>query len=262
MSRDAPGIHPTARVDAGAVLADDVSVGAYSIIGPDVQIGAGTSVGPHVTIKGPTRIGAGNRIYQFNSIGDDPQDKKFAGEKTRLEIGDRNVIREFCTLNRGTEQGGGVTRIGDDNWIMAYVHIAHDCMVGSNIIMANGTTLAGHVSVDDQVTFGAFTVVHQFCAIGAHAFSAMGTVVLQDVPPYVTISGNSASPHGINAEGLKRRGFSRDTIRAIRRAYKTLYKQGHPFQDAIAQIRVQAETTPELTSFADFCERATRGIVR
>jgi UDP-N-acetylglucosamine acyltransferase len=262
LSQGAAHIHPTALVDSSAVLEDGVSVGAYSIIGADVHVGARTEIGPHVTLKGPTRLGVDNHVYQFNSIGDDPQDKKFAGEQTRLEIGDRNVIREFCTLNRGTEQGGGVTKIGDDNWIMAYAHVAHDCQIGSRIIMANGTTLAGHVMVGDQVTFGAFTIVHQFCAIGAHAFSAMGSVVLQDVPPYVTISGNSASPHGINAEGLKRRGYSSETIRAIRRAYKTVYKQGLTLQDALAEIRKQIQTTPELELFVDFCAQASRGIVR
>lgn len=255
-------IDPQARVSPSARLADDVRVGPWSIIGDDVEIGRGTQIGAHVVVKGATRIGRDNRIYPFCSIGEDPQDKKYAGEPTCLEVGDRNVIREYCTLNRGTVQGGGVTRVGSDNWIMAYVHIAHDCVLGNDITMANAATLAGHVSVDDHVTLGAFTVVHQFCAIGAHCFTAMGTVVLKDVPPFVTVAGNSAAPHGINAEGLRRRGFDADTILGLRRAYKTLYKQGRSIEDARAALAEQARSLPEAGLLVAFLDRATRGIVR
>ena len=200
-------IHSSAVVDRGAELQSDVEVGPFSVIGPGVVLGAGTRVGSHVVIEGPARIGERNRIHSFSTLGGAPQDKKYRGESSTLEIGDGNVIREYCTFNRGTAGGGMVTRVGSGNWVMAYVHIAHDCKVGSDNVMANGTTLAGHVEVEDCVTFGAFTVVHQFCRIGAHAFSAMGTVILKDVPPFVTVAGNSASPHGLNTEGLKRRGF-------------------------------------------------------
>ena len=255
-------IHPTATVHPGARLAPGVVVEAGSIIGADVEIGSDTWIGPYCVISGPTRIGKGNKIYQFNSIGDVPQDKKFHGESSLLTIGDRNVIREYCTFNRGTEQGGGVTRVGHDNWVMAYVHVAHDCQVGDNIVMANGTTLAGHVTVGDHVTFGAFTVVHQFCSIGAHSFSAMGTVVLKDVPPYVTISGNSAKPRGINAEGLRRLGFAPEAIQMLRRAYKTLYKQGHTLEQAIEQLRAMVGECPEVGLLVTFLERDGRGIVR
>ncbi|MDH3315527.1 MAG: acyl-ACP--UDP-N-acetylglucosamine O-acyltransferase [Gammaproteobacteria bacterium] len=255
-------IHASAEVDPGARLADGVSVGACSIIGPGVEIGEDTWIGPHVVIQGPTRIGKKNRIYQFNSIGDIPQDKKFSGEKSRLEIGDGNVIREFCTLNRGTEGGGGVTRIGNDNWIMAYVHVAHDCQIGNAATMANGTTLAGHVSVGNFVTFGAFTLVHQFCAIGAYSFSAMGTVVFKDVPPFVTISGNSAKPHGLNTEGLKRRGFDTDVLRELRRAYKIIYKQGLTVDQALASLDAPARKYAEVAALRDFVAGSTRGVVR
>lgn len=249
-------VHPSATLEPG------VKVGPWSIIGADVHIGAGTEIASHVVINGPTRIGRDNKIYQFNSIGDAPQDKKYAGEHTWLEIGDRNVIREYCSLNRGTVQDAGVTRIGNDNWIMAYVHVAHDCVIGNNIIMANGTTLAGHVSVGNDVVFGAFTVVHQFCAIGAHVISAMGTVMLKDVPPFVTVSGNSAEPHGINVEGLKRRGFSGATIRELRRAYKTLYKQGLGLKDAKELLAVQGQDVPSVAQLVEFLGRCKRGIVR
>lgn len=258
----ATAIDPSARIDPSATIEAGVSIGPWSVIGADVHVGAGTKIGPHVIINGPTRIGRDNEIFQFNSLGDAPQDKKYAGERTRLEIGDRNVIREYCSLNRGTVQGGGVTRIGSDNWIMAYVHVAHDCDVGNDIIMANGATLAGHVTVDDHVILGAFTVVHQFCAIGAHVISAMGTVVFKDVPPYVTVAGNSAVPHGINTEGLKRRDFSPEAIRGLRRAYKTIYKKGLTIQAAIAALREQSELAPELVPLVEFLLRSKRGIVR
>jgi len=253
-------IHPSALVDRGATLDEGVRVGPYSVIGPGVEIGAGTRIDGHVVIHGPTRIGRDNRIAQFNSIGDDAQDKKFAGEHAVLEIGDRNVVREFCTLNRGTRGGGGITRIGDDNWIMAYVHVAHDCVVGNNVTMANGSTLAGHVTVGDHVILGAFTVVHQFCAIGAHAFSAMGTVVFKDVPPYLMVAGNSARPHGLNSEGLRRRGVSRETVRALKVAYRTVYRQGLTLEQALAALDGQGGE--EVAAMAAFIRASTRGIVR
>lgn len=255
-------IHPTAEIDPDARVAKDVHVGAWSIIGAGVDIGEGTRIGSHVVIFGPTRIGRNNRIFQFNSIGDIPQDKKYGGEASRLEIGDGNVIREFCTFNRGTDGGGGVTRIGSDNWIMAYVHVAHDCQVGSGTTMANGTTLAGHVIVGDQVTFGAFTIVHQFCTIGDHSFSAMGSVIFKDVPPFVTVAGNSARPHGLNTEGLKRRGFDAETLRQLRRAYKAIYKQGLKVEQAIAAMKETAAAVPEVALLRDFVAASSRGIVR
>jgi UDP-N-acetylglucosamine acyltransferase len=255
-------IHPTAIIDDKAEIGSQVSIGPYSIIGPDVQIGDETWIGPHVVINGPTRIGRGNRIHQFNSIGDVPQDKKYRGEMSRLEIGNGNVIREYCTFNRGTDLGGGLTHIGNDNWIMAYVHIAHDCRVGDNIIMANATTLAGHVTVEDFAVFGAFTVVHQFCAIGAHSISAMGTVILKDVPPFVMVAGNSASVFGLNSEGLKRRGFERETIRALRRAYKTVYRNGLTVTDAVEELEKIGEGSAEVRCMANFIRSSSRGIVR
>jgi UDP-N-acetylglucosamine acyltransferase len=209
-------IHPTAIISPGARIDEGVEIGAYSIIGDEVQIERGTSIGPHVVIEGPTRMGKNNRIHAFSSLGGAPQDKKFAGEKTRLEIGDGNTIREFCTFNRGTVQDGGVTRLGDNNWIMAYVHLAHDCQVGNNTIFANNAQLAGHVRVDDHAILGGFTVVHQFVHIGRHAITAMGSILLQDLPPYVTAAGNTAKPYGINSEGLKRRGFSAASLGALK----------------------------------------------
>ena len=255
-------LHPTALIHPGAKLADDVEVGAYSIIGEHVEIGAGTVIGPHVVINGHTRIGSHNRVFQFCSLGEIPQDKKYAGEPTQLEIGDHNTIRECCTLNLGTAQDAGVTRVGNHNWIMAYVHIAHDCQIGNHIIFANSTQLAGHVSVDDHAILGGFTGVHQFCQIGAHVMTGVGTVVLQDIPPYVTASGNPVAPHGINSEGLKRRGFSSAAIMAIKRAYKTLYKSGLSLEEAKTAILGQADTHPELHALADFLGRSERGIVR
>lgn len=259
----AGNIHPTALIDRGARLGANVSVGAYSIIGADVEIGDGTWIGPHVVIEGPTRIGRDNRIFQFSSLGAMPQDKKYGGEPTRLEIGDRNVIREFCTFNRGTVQDAGVTRLGNDNWIMAYVHLAHDCQVGNHTIFANNAQLAGHVQVGDWAILGGFTVVHQFVRIGAHALTAMGTILLQDLPPYVTAAGNPAAPHGINAEGLKRRGFSADSIAALRRAYKTLYRSGLTREEAAAAIAAGAATADSpLVPLVDFLKTPGRGIIR
>jgi UDP-N-acetylglucosamine acyltransferase len=255
-------IHPTAIVHPGARLAAGVEIGAYSIVGEHVEIGENTWVGPHVVIGGHTRIGRDNRIFQFCSVGEIPQDKKYAGEPTRLEIGDRNTIREFCTLNCGTAQDIGVTRLGNDNWIMAYVHLAHDCQVGNNTIFANNSQLAGHVQVGDWVILGGFTVVHQFVRIGAHSMTAMGTILLQDVPPYVMASGNPSAPHGINSEGLKRRGFSSKSVMAIRRAYKTIYKSGLKLDEACAVLAGDATETPELGALLDFLRQAGRGIVR
>ena len=254
--------HPTALVHPSARLADDVEVGAYSIIGEHVEIGAGTVVGPHVVINGRTRIGRNNRIFQFCSLGEIPQDKKYAGEPTRLEIGDHNTIREFCTFNIGTAQDAGVTRLGNHNWIMAYVHLAHDCQIGNHTILANSTQLAGHVHIDDYAILAGFTGVHQFCKIGAHVMTGVGSVLLKDVPPYVTASGDPAVPHGINSEGLKRRGFSSEQIMAIKRAYKTLYKSKLTLDEAKAAIHGQVTTHPELKLLTDFLDRSERGIVR
>ncbi|QDX80501.1 acyl-[acyl-carrier-protein]--UDP-N-acetylglucosamine O-acyltransferase [Denitratisoma sp. DHT3] len=255
-------IHPTAIVHPHARLGADVVIGAYTMVGEHVEIGDRTEVGPHVVVEGHTRIGCENRIFQFASIGAAPQDKKYAGEPTRLEIGDRNVIREFCTFNRGTTQDAGVTRLGDDNWIMAYVHLAHDCQVGNRAIFANNAQLAGHTHVGDWVILGGFTAVHQFVRIGAHSMTALGTILLQDLPPYVMASGNTAEPHGINSEGLKRRGFAPEAVAAIRRAYKTLYKSGLKLDEARAAIAESAQTQPELRILADFLAEPGRGIVR
>jgi UDP-N-acetylglucosamine acyltransferase len=261
--RDMPVlIHPTALIDSGAQLGENVSIGAYSVIGAGVEIGAGTSVGPHVVIEGPTCIGRDNRIFQFSSLGAEPQDKKYGGEPTRLEIGDRNTIREFCTFNRGTAQDVGTTRVGNDNWIMAYVHLAHDCQVGDHTIFANNAQLAGHVHVGDWAILGGFTVVHQFVRIGAHCLTAMGTILLQDVPPFVTAAGNPAIPHGINSEGLKRRGFSPEAIAALRRAYKTLYRSGLKLEEASVAIVAAAGEEPALAPLADFLATPGRGLIR
>ena len=257
-----PDIHPTAIVEAGAALAAGVRVGAWTTIGAGVEIGPGTTVAEHVVIRGRTRIGANNRIFQFNSIGDAPQDKKYAGEPTELVIGEGNTIREFCTLNTGTVQDRGVTRIGDRNWIMAYVHVAHDCVVGDDTVLANGVTLAGHVRVGDFTILGGFTAVHQHCRIGAHCMLGGGSIVLQDVPPYVMANGNSASPHGVNSEGLKRRGFTAEAIAAIRRAYKTLYKSGLLLEEAKAQLAAEATAQPELLPLVEFLAAPGRGIIR
>lgn len=255
-------IHPTAIVHEGAKLAPDVSVGAYSIIGEHVEIGAGTWVGPHVVITGHTRIGKDNKIFQFSSLGEVPQDKKYQGEETWLEIGDRNVVREFCTFNRGTAQDAGATRMGNDNWIMAYVHLAHDCQIGNNTIFANNAQLAGHVHVGDYAILGGFTVVHQFCHIGGHSITGMGTILFKDVPPYVTAAGHDALPHGINSEGLKRRGYSSEAIMQIKRAYKTLYKNGLTLEQAKSALLEQAQACPEIQLLVDFLAQSTRGIIR
>jgi UDP-N-acetylglucosamine acyltransferase len=257
-----PRIHSTAIVDAHARLASDVEIGAYTLIGPDVEIGPGCRIGPHVVIAEHTKIGSNNRIFQFSSLGEAPQDKKYGGEPTRLEIGNNNTIREFCTFNRGTVQDAGATRIGDDNWIMAYVHLAHDCQIGNHTIFANNAQLAGHVHVGDYAILGGFTAVHQFCHIGAHCITAIGTVVLQDVPPYITASGNTARPYGINAEGLKRRGFSATTVTRLRRAYKTLYKSGLTLSEASGELEAQRAECPEIGLLLDFLSASTRGVIR
>lgn len=255
-------IHPTAIVHPAARLGRGVSIGPYSIVGEHVEIGDHTSIGPHVVVNGHTRIGCENRIFQFCSIGEIPQDKKYSGEPTRLEIGDRNTIREFCTFNCGTAQDAGITRLGSDNWIMAYVHLAHDCQVGNQTIFANNTQLAGHVQVGDWAILGGFTVAHQFVRIGAHSFTAMGTILLQDLPPFVTAAGNPAEPRSINAEGLKRRGFSPGAVTAVKRAFKTLYKSGMKLEEARAAIAADALAVPELLMLSGFLDAPGRGIIR
>jgi UDP-N-acetylglucosamine acyltransferase len=255
-------IHTTAVVDPGAEIAADASVGPYAVIGPGVVIGAGTEIGPHVVINGPTRIGRDNRIFQFASIGDAPQDKKYAGEPTRLEIGDRNTIREFVTINRGTVQDEGVTTVGDDNWIMAYVHIAHDCRIGNQTIFANNASLAGHVTVGDFVILGGFTLVHQFCSLGAHSLTAFGSGISLNVPPYVTVGGSPARAHGLNMEGLRRRGFPEESRKILKQSYRTLYRENLSLQDAIRVLKDRVKDCPELEVFVTFLERQTRGIVR
>jgi UDP-N-acetylglucosamine acyltransferase len=255
-------IDPRAAVDPAAELAEDVSVGPFAVIGGNVRISAGTEVGAHAVIQGPTRIGRDNRIHAFASVGTDPQDKKYAGENTRLEIGDGNTIREFVTINRGTAGGGGVTRIGDDNWIMAYVHIAHDCLIGSHTIFANNATLAGHVAVHDHAILGGFTLVHQFCRLGAHCFTAMGSAINRDVPPFVMVAGHMATPRGINTEGLRRRGFSNSRLAAIRQAYKTLYRSGLRLEQAREQLRAEGQNNPDIEELASFILGSQRSIVR
>ncbi len=255
-------IHPSAIVDPGAKIGANVEIGPFSIIGPHVEIGDNTKIGPHVVIKGHTRVGRDNHIFQFCSLGEIPQDKKYAGEPTRLEIGDRNTIREFCTFNLGTVQDQGVTRIGDDNWLMAYVHIAHDCRVGNKTIFANGASLAGHVIVDDWVIFGGFTGIHQFCRIGAHVITAASSLVLQDVPPYLMVAGNTAQPYGIHVEGLKRRGFTSEAITELKRAYRTLYKSGLLLEEAKGKLAEQARTQPDVQRLVDFLEVSKRGVIR
>ena len=255
-------IHPTAIVHPGAKIGQGVSIGPFSVIGEHVEIGDNSWIASHVVIDGHTRIGCDNKIFQFNSLGAAPQDKKYAGEPTRLEIGDRNTIREFCTFNLGTAQDSGVTSIGNDNWIMAYVHIAHDCIVGNDTIFANNAQIAGHVHVADHVILGGFTVVHQFVRIGAHVITSMGSILLQDVPPYVKAAGNTAKPYGINSEGLKRRGFSSEAIMALKRGYRTIYKGGLTLDEAKAKLAEDVGAHPELQRYLDFLGTSTRGIIR
>jgi UDP-N-acetylglucosamine acyltransferase len=255
-------IHSGAIVADSAVIADDVEVGPFTVIGDNVEIGAGTKIDSHVVINGPTRIGENNHIYQFASIGDDPQDKKYRNEDTRLEIGDRNTIREYCTISRGTVDDEGVTVLGDDNWIMAYVHIAHDCRIGNKTIMANNTTLAGHVHVGDWAIFAGFAGAHQFCNIGAHSFLGMYTGVNQDVPAYVMVFGLPGAPAGINSEGLKRRDFNRDQIRNIKNAYRILYRNGLKLAEAISEIEGLVGGQPELEVFLESLKTSERGVIR
>ena len=255
-------IDPRAAVDPAAELDEEVTVGPFAVIGPGVQIGRGTRVGPHVVIHGQTRIGCDNRIYQFASVGEDPQDKKYAGEETFLEIGDRNQIREFATLHRGTLQDQALTTVGSDNLLMAYSHVAHDCWIGNHTIMANGASLGGHVRVDDWAILGGFSIVHQFCHIGAHCFTAMGSVVSKDVPPFVMVGGHPVRPHGINSEGLRRRSFSGERIRKIKGAYRTLYSAGLSLADARQALAAMAVDSADVQLMVDFLDASERSIVR
>ncbi len=255
-------IHETAIVSPAAKLHASVVVGPYSIVEDDVEIGADTVIGPHCVIKGPTTIGTRNRIYQFASVGEDPQDKKYAGENTRLIIGNGNTIREYCTLNRGTAQDQGVTRVGDNNWLMAYVHVAHDCEIGNEAVFANNVTLAGHVTVGDFVIFGGFSGVHQFCRVGAHAFIANNCAVTRDVPPYLMAAGQPAVPRGINSEGLKRRGFDAAQIRNIKEAFRLMYRSGLRLEEARDRIAAVVAEQDELAIFASFIEASERSFIR
>jgi UDP-N-acetylglucosamine acyltransferase len=255
-------IDSRAVVSPQAQLASDVQVGPFTVIGPQVEIGAGTWIGPHAVINGPTRIGRDNKVFQFASLGDAPQDKKYKGEPTRLEIGDRNVFRESCTVNRGTTHDQGVTRIGDDNLFMAYSHVAHDCQLGSKIVMSNVATLGGHVEVGDWVILGGLSAVHQFTKVGAHCFIANNAAVTRDVPPYVMAVGQPAVPHSVNSEGLKRRGFTPEQILNIRRAYRLLYRSGLKLKDAMQRLEQAAQSQPEIKPFVDFIKRSSRSIVR
>ena len=255
-------IHATALIDASAKIGGHVSIGAYTIVGAGVEIGDNTHIGSHCVIQGPTKIGCENKIYSHASLGGDPQDKKFFGEDAELVIGDRNTIREFTTFSRGTAEGGGSTRIGNDNWIMAYVHIAHDCQVGSHTIFANNATLAGHAMVGDWVILGGFVGVHQFCKIGAHAFIGMGSLINADVPPFVMVANKYAEARGINSEGLKRRGFDAERISAIKRAYRTVFMSGKPLTDVKAELAVSAVTSADVGMMLEFINRSERGILR
>jgi UDP-N-acetylglucosamine acyltransferase len=256
-------IHATAIVHPDAQLDSDVSVGPYSIIGANVSIESGTNIDSHVIINGPAKIGSNNQIFNFCSLGGDPQDKKFQGESDSvLEIGSNNTIREYVSINRGTGDGGGKTIIGDNNWIMAYVHIAHDCIVGNSTIFANNATLAGHVTIDDFAILGGFTGVHQFCRIGSYSFSAISSVIVKDVPPYVLVSGNTAKPSGLNREGLKRHGFDSDTINLLRKAYKIIYRDGMVLKDALDALTEMSAESDKVDLMRSFIVESERGIVR
>lgn len=255
-------IDPRAVVDPGARIGTGVTIGPYSIIGPEVEIGPDTWIGAHVVIHGPTRIGARNRIHPFSSLGDAPQHVGYRGEPTTLVIGDDNVIREYCTLNRGTGEGRGETRIGDHNFIMAYCHVAHDCVIGDRTIFANNASLAGHVEVGDYCVLGGFTLVHQFCRVGAHSITGIGTITFKDIPPFVMAAGNTAEPHGLNVKGLSRRGFSPDTISALRQAYKTVYRSGLRLNEALDRLAAEAGAVPEVAQWVAFIRGSRRGIIR
>lgn len=255
-------IHPTAIVDPSAQIADSCEVGPYTVIGANVTIDEGSWIGPHVVLKGPTKIGKNNKIYQFASVGEDPQDLKYAGEPTRLEIGDNNIIREYATINRGTAGGGGVTRIGDHNLLMAYIHIAHDCQIASNTVFSNGASLAGHVNVGEYAILAGFACVHQFCSVGEHAFVGLNSVANRDVPPFMMVVGNYAEAKGINKNGLRRRGFSDEAISALHRAYMALVRQKGQREAAVDSLKNDIETYPEVKRFLSFIENSERGIVR
>lgn len=255
-------IHNQAIIDPKASLAKNVTVGPWTWIGPDVIIDEDTWIGPHVVIRGPTRIGKQNKIYQFATIGEDSPDKKYAGEPTRLEIGDRNIFRECCTVHRGTVHGGSVTRIGNDNLFMAYTHVAHDCIVGNSVVFSNNASIAGHVKVGDYVCLGGMVGVHQFCVLGAHSFAAGASVIIKDIPPFIMVSGYPAEAHGLNTVGLERFGYSSATINALRRAYKVVFRQSLTLQDAINELKNMVEETPEIQILIDFLSSSTRGIVR
>lgn len=255
-------IDKLAIIDPSASIAEDVHIGPWTLIGPHVEIASGTWIGPHVVVQGPTKIGHNNKIYQFSSIGEVPQDKKYRGEPTRLEIGNNNIFRESCTVHRGTEEGGQVTRIGDDNLFMAYTHVAHDCIIGNNVIFANNASVAGHVTVGDFACLGGMVGVHQFCSIGAHSFAAGAAVIIRDVPPFVLVSGYPAEAHGLNTVGLERRGYSAETIAALRRAYKVIFRHSLTLQEAITELKAMVQKTPEVALLVEFLSRSTRGIVR
>lgn len=256
-------IDPDARISSDSSVADDVIIGPGTVIGPGVSIDRGTWIGPHVVINGPTKIGRDNKIYQFASIGEDPQDKKYHGESdSRLEIGDRNTIREFCTINRGTEHGGGITRLGNDNWIMAYVHIAHDCQIGNETIFANNASLAGHVVVEDYAFLGGYTLIHQFCRVGMHSITRFSTGTSKDIPPYLVAAWDPARPKGINREGLKRRGFENKTIESLRQAFKIIYRNNLIVTEACRQLQEMVEDCPEISHLIEFISNSERGIIR
>lgn len=251
-----------ALIDPRASIAANVHVGPWTVIGPDVEIGEGTWIGPHAVIQGPTRIGKDNKIFQFASIGEAPQDKKYKGEPTRLEIGDRNIFRECCTIHRGTEHGKKLTVIGNDNLFMAYTHVAHDCVIGNEVIFSNNASIAGHVVVGDYACLGGMVGVHQFCSVGAHSFAAGGAIIYKDVPPFITVSGYPAEAHGLNTVGLERRGYSAETLAALRRAYKIIFRLSLTLQEAIIELKTMAKDIPEITLLVDFLTNSTRGIVR
>lgn len=255
-------IHATAIVDESAIIGQNVKIGPFAIIGPNVVIGDDCDIQAHAIVQGPTVLGKNNKVYSFASIGCDPQDKKYAGEDTRLVIGDNNVFRESCTISRGTAQDSSETRIGNDNLFMAYTHVAHDCIVGNHVILANTATLAGHVEVGDYAILGGFTGIHQFCKVGQHSFCAVGSVVVQDVPPCVTVAGQNAVPKGINSEGLKRRGYSKEQISAVKKAYKVIYRQGLRINEALDALQSMAVEQEHINMFVDFIQASNRGLVR